>query len=202
MATRAKKGRKERVINPEKVTTMVEWADAYKNQYKNIVHANNGDLQVMDTEDLTALVKTIPHTLGEDATVVLASSKNVELRALAETKQSMLRETIESNTEQERTNFLEIEGDLLRMTNEWTHATDTAEKRNLAFRIGECTKQLQDAEFAVRSAMYPFRYVQTQDISRMLLQYAKKDDRIITVHTLALPYTDAQSRAITATGTA
>lgn len=187
------------MIDPAKITNAFEWVDAYKNLYKNIIHGANGDLQVMDTEDMTVLAKTIPHTMGEDATVVLASSKNVELRAHAQAKQNSIRDTIQFNVDEARATFIQIENDLLLTVDDWTHTTDVAEKRNHAFRVGQLTKQLQDAESVLRSAMYPFRHTMTQVIPRRLINYEKKDDRVITVHSLSLANSDAPTRTITAT---
>ena len=197
MATR----RRERTIDPELITNSMQWADAYKNEYKNIKQGKNGDLMVFDAATQSVLVKTIPHLYEYDSTVILANEQNNELRAIASAKRTALKQEIDMKADRVRTRFVEKETLLLETIEAWNTEQDPAIRRNLAYQIGLYGKEIQDAENALQLALYPQRRIRTEEVPKVLLNYASKANGNTIVHDIVFETTTPSSRSFTVEGT-
>jgi hypothetical protein len=195
MASQAK--RKEKVIDPKKITDSFLWADAFKSGYKNVGFGVNGELLVKST-DLTKVENTIPHRIAYDSTVVLSGK---ELRASvlsgATANQEAIRTNIADEAKAVLALFLEEERQLLDATTEWENEEDPSKRRNIAYRIGQHTKNLQIADENLNKALYPHRYTLDEIIEKKMLDYASRDERGIYVTTTVLQTTVPTSREFT-----
>ena len=196
MATR----RRERTIDPELITNSMQWADAYKNEYKNIKQGKNGDLLVLDAATQSVLVKTIPHLYEYDSTVVLSTEQNSELRAIASLKRTALKQEIDGKANEKQTIFVEKETLLLEAIENWHIEKDPALRRNLAYQIGLYGKDIQDAENALQIARYPQRHIRTEEVPKILLNYASKANGNTLVNGIVFETTTPASRSFTVEG--
>ena len=131
---------------------------------------------------LAAPVKNIPHLMGDDYAVVLAATSAApnELRAAAEEKYTTLRSGIKERVAVATTAYLEAEAVLLEAVANWESAPDPATRTTLAQTVGRATTALAEAESVLREAMYPRRYVVTDEtITRRMLMPASGDESIL-----------------------
>jgi hypothetical protein len=178
--------RKVRVIDPAKIETSEQWSSAWNGGYKNIVFGEDGALQVLDTE-LQGVVKIIPHQQGFDSTVVLAKELRAPIVAAATETQTKIEQDITAQTTNAQVTYLIVERNLLDTVEEWKLEQEIGRRRGLAMRIGELTQQLKEADTALRTAMYPHRYVKTTEmIPKYLVDYPTMDGRKIAATTVSL----------------
>jgi hypothetical protein len=196
MATR----RRERTIDPELITNSMQWADAYKNEYRNIKQGKNGDLLVLDSATQSVLVKTIPHLYEYDSTVVLSTEQNSELRAIASLKRTALKQEIDGKAKEKQKIFVEKETSLLEAIENWHREKDPALRRNLAYQIGLYGKDIQDAENALQTARYPQRHIRTEEVPKILLNYASKANGNTIINGIVFETTTPSSRSFTVEG--
>jgi hypothetical protein len=188
---RAAARKRGKTIDPSKVGDVESWLKAYSKKYINVVIGDDGSFLVLDparaAEDVVtakeAPVKNIPHLMGDDYTVVLAAvSVSNELRAAAEEKYTTLRSGIKERVAVATTAYLEAEDLLLEAVANWESAPDAATRTTTAQTVGKATASLAEAEQVLREAMYPRRYVVTDEtITRQMLVPASGDDRFLEI---------------------
>lgn len=200
MATQAK-AKKVRYIEADKIQTSIQWTDAYKNKYKNVVLSEEGEMTLLNPS-LKEVVKTIPHSPGYDSTVVLATQYNTELRAGALHTQEGIHASLEQETLFARNRFIATEKELLSTIEDWKHAEDPSTKRTLSLNIGILTNRLQARETDVRSSMYPHRYLRNRWIPKLLIDYPSRNPKETKVGVVTLQTTLPADRAFTVEGTA
>lgn len=192
MERAAPRKRGVKTIEPPKVGDVESWLKAYSKKYANIVIGDDGSFLVLDQieagENLakakTEPVKTIPHLMGDDYAVVLSavSVASNELRAAAEEKYTTLRSGIKERVAVATTAYLEAEDLLLEAVANWESAPDAATRTTTAQTVGKATAAVAEAEQALREAMYPRRYVVTDEtITRQMLVPASGDDRFLEI---------------------
>jgi hypothetical protein len=200
MATQAK-AKKVRYIEADKIQTSLQWTDAYKNKYKNIVLSSEGEMTILDPS-LTEVVKTIPHSQGYDATVVLATQYNTELRAGALATQEGIHSSLAQATLAANNRFVAAEKELLSTLEDWKQTEDPAVRRTLALNIGILTNRLQTRETDVRSSLYPYRYLRQRWIPKLMIDYPSRNPKETLVGLVTLQTTLPADRAFTVEGTA
>lgn len=193
----AARGQKERVVDPSKVTNSFEWAEAYKQGYKNVVLQDNGDLAILSSTKKQGIVKTIPHRMGYDSTVILASEENEELRALANETQQSISRKIKEKTAQKTREYLETEKKLLETIDVWQSESDSSVRRNLAYQIGRLSASLQRRDEAVQQAKYPNRYTISELVPKISLNYASKAEGEAFIHRIMNVATTPNDRNFT-----
>ena len=181
-----------RTIDPKKVTDLDSWLSAYSLKYRNIRQGENGDMLVLDPAIMSAdqaealsSAKIIPHIRGSDYVDIL-KSENVapELRALAESRRDDARQGIANAVLTTQDTFLAAEQQLLEAIDAWKIADSPAMRKEMATQIGTISRRAQEADTAFRGALYPRRYIKSEDnLLRKALNYATMDDRVIE-HTL------------------
>ena len=187
------RARKERVIDPAKIVNVQTWLEAYQNGYKNVVFGPGGELQIQDT-DLLVIVKTIPHLLQQDSELVLASGLRTPLYEKALLQNAAMNKAIHTNAHEAQSAFIKIEKELLETIEQWESA-DASEKAKLSLLIGELTQKLQEADERMRTAQNPYRYIKSESIPKMLVNYASKDPRMMFVSRTILQKTDPSQKA-------
>ena len=186
---RRKRGK---TIDPSKVGDVESWLKAYSKKYINVLIGDDGSYLVLDpvgaSEDLAAAkaapVKNIPHLMGDDYAVVLSatSAASNELRAAAEEKYTTLRAGIKERVALATTAYLEAEDKLLEAVANWESAPDPATRTTTAQTVGKATAAVAEAEQALREAMYPRRYVLTEEaITRQMLLPGSGDDSLLEI---------------------
>ena len=194
--------RAKKTIDPASVQTMDQWVDAYTAGYVNIVLGNNGEMEVFQGAGAEKrFVKIIPHAKGLDCTVVLAKELRAPIYEEALTRQSKIDKSIRIDTVSAQAKYLETERSLLNLVEEWKQERDVAIRRGLSVRIGECTKQLQDAELALNKAKYPFRYPIGEVAPKLLIDYATHDERQMVMFRTVLEKTWPSRRTFTVADT-
>ena len=172
-----------KTIDPSKIGDVESWLKAYSKKYINVVLGEDGSYLVLDpAQDPTTStpVKNIPHLMGDDYAVVLATGTSNELRAAAEAKYTMLRAGIKERVAVATTVYLEAESHLLEAVANWESAPDVATRTTTAQTVGKATTALAEAEKVMREAQYPRRYVVTDTmITRQMLLPASGDDSFL-----------------------
>ena len=196
----AARGQKKKTVDPKTVKDSFEWADAYKQGYKNVVLQDNGDLTIMKTTKELDVAKTIPHLLGHDSTVVLAQEgeeDNEELRALAEKTQQTLYEKIEEKSVARTKQYLITERALLESIEKWQLEKEVSVRRNLAFQIGRLTSLMQQRDEQVQQAKYSNRHWREEEVPKVLINYASKANGNTVISRLVNQATSVEDRTFT-----
>jgi hypothetical protein len=84
----------------------------------------------------------------------------------------------------------------------WQNETEASVRRNLAFQIGRLTALIQKRDEQVQQAKYSNRYLRTEDVPKIFLNYASKAPGNTVVTRLVNQATSVEDRAITVTGKA
>ena len=171
-------------VKPEEVTNIDSWLQYYRQKRANIQMGDDGSLLVLDpallktpAEAYARPAKIIPHLRGNDATIVLATSTNPELRATAEAKQKTITEAIRKKVASKSKVYTSTEHELLSAVDEWKIADSAATRSAAALHIGNLSRELADADEDVRSALYPHRRVVAEwGIPKKYINYATHDD--------------------------
>jgi hypothetical protein len=200
MATQAK-AKKVRYIEADKIQTSLQWTDAYKSKYKNVVLSPEGEMTILDPS-LKEVVKTIPHSPGYDSTVVLATQYNTELRAGALATQEGIQASLRQESLAASNRFVATEKELLSTIEDWKQTEDPAIRRTLSLNIGILTNRLQARETDVRSSMYPHRYLRQRWIPKLMIDYPSRNPKETLVGLVTLQTTLPADRAFTVEGTA
>ena len=182
MATRALVGA---TVKPSDVKDLDSWLLYYKQKRVNIQMADDGRLLVLDpallktpAEAFEHPAKVIPHLRANDMAAVLATSTNPELRAAAEAKRTVLEETIRGNVATAAAAYKDIEGELLKAVDAWTVADSAATRNVAALEVGTLSRQIEEADKYVRTAMYPHRYILAEKgVQKKQINYATHDER-------------------------
>lgn len=193
-------------VKPSNVTDLDSWLLYYKLKRVNIQMGSDGSLLVLDpallktpAEAFARPAKIIPYTRANDMTVVLATSTNPELRAIAEAKRKTLNETIHNAVVTATKAYTELEGDLLKAVDEWNVADSAATRSVAALEIGALSREIAAADEAARSAMYPHRYTMAEKgVQKKQIQYATHDERPVgyRIYRTVLDTTTAAERAL------
>ena len=187
-----------RTVDPALVVDIDSWIRYYKTKHRNIVY-RNGAMLVLDPTDLKAdPVKTIEPAKGDDYVSLLASSRTpVDRRDAAEAKHKAIEEhRVEVMTEA-RIAFLDAEQLLLSAMDDWRNAETVGARTSAANEVGRLTKEVEDAERALRSATYPHRYIKFEEgLSRMLIDWDSRDERKTSVYRLVNDSTTPKDRVV------
>ena len=163
------------MAKPADVIDLDTWLFNYRKKKNNIVLGTDGSLLVLDptTMDVTKPIKTIPYTKGIDAINVLSQDLHPELRVVAEEKLDTLALDRQQKAAAAYAVFLETERKYLEAVDTWeTHKSPIAAQAVAGF-----TRELEAADKAYRSALYPHRRIAYMGVQRKELDYRTKDDR-------------------------
>lgn len=196
-------GRGRPTVDPEKIVNVDDWLKYYKLRYGNVV-MQAGKLLVLDpvgsrSDPKAALkspVKTIALKKGHDL-VKLVSGES-ELRAAAEERWNTLDEARKTDAAIRLAEFTALEAQYLQAVDAWVGAG--ADGRIVAaMEVGARSRELAAADEAYRTALYPHRYIYTNDIiQRYQLNWDTHDDRTVKhpVHCLVAQTTTAAERTV------
>ena len=170
-------GRRKRTIDPERITTLEQWVQAY-GRYVNVVIGDDGVPVVLARDDSGTVVKRFPLAKGYDLYVVL--QRNIETRkeaALA--KLSELTTELTATVVAATTAFLAAEQALLEATDRWRSAPTPLARQIAASDVGRASTAVSAADSVKRSAEAPRRHVaHVENVTRNEMDYRSKDGRV------------------------
>jgi hypothetical protein len=189
--------RKQRAIDPSRVSNIDNWFTFYKQKYANLVKRSvDGALLVLDPETLNrkSPVKIFEIPKGIDA---ITAMQNPELRAQASTHLEELRGKRQEMIQQTFAEYKDVETQLLEKIAEWRQ-TEPGTRIQLANEIGALQAKLEERNRAVEQAKYPHRFIQSDKLSRMTINYETRDERMtpFQVHRAVLYQTMPADRSI------
>jgi hypothetical protein len=157
-------GRVGSTVAPEKIIDVESWLAAYKLKRSNIKMGEDGSLLVLDptlmkdpVQAYAKPAKVIPHVLGSDIIVTLATAKDDGLRAAAEAKRKTLDEVITGNVKTATETYNHLESELLEAVDSWRVADSVPTRTLAAQRVGKLSQDISAADTTLRSVQYPYR---------------------------------------------
>jgi hypothetical protein len=195
-------GKKRRTIDPERVVTLDDWIEYYKQEYTNLALDDGGHFSVYDTADVKKLVKRIPLKKGIDAIQLLGSSTSSELRANAVTKYDELLREKERNVRTISAEYVAKEAELLKQTTLWNQSQDIAQRATLAGQIGTLSHELAELDTKRQNAIYVNRYVISCGATHQMLDYTSHNPKDIgfLLSYIGSEYIDKSDRIIAVPG--
>jgi hypothetical protein len=153
------------------VTDKAKWYFYKKKNYVNLLQREDGALLVLDpkTMDPQTPAKTFLRKKGQSDALVAVY--NEELRATAAAHMDALEATRKEASDAAGKAFREAEQEMLAAVAEWRVQTNTSDRTVAAKRVGALQAQLVALDEARRQAAYPQRFVRSEKLSYVALDY-------------------------------